>query len=349
MTIPKIIHQIWIGPKTPPIKFMDTWKNKHENEGFEYIRWTEKEMKKRGFTSQLQDKINDMSEINGKADILRWEILYEYGGFFTDADAYCIEPITYLIENYKAFTGYENETVRNAGWCPPGHYDDVLATTHPLIATGTMAFPPKHELPRLAIEWIKNNDISIQRTRKRAWRTVGPGLLTRLYHGQKWKDITILPSHYFLPIHASGLEYKGPEKIYAYQEWGSTKESYANMNNVNLPNQFNKPVQSINIIVSSFNAKAREIKQCLDIISPQLKNVSLEIIWINNNSDVLHSTILKRMLYKFENTIRFVKKIYIENKETIDIYNCINKGLPLCKHNIVWKADIRNSVITNIQ
>ena len=27
MTIPKIIHQLWIGPKTPPIKFMDTWKN----------------------------------------------------------------------------------------------------------------------------------------------------------------------------------------------------------------------------------------------------------------------------------------------------------------------------------
>ena len=46
-------------------------------------------------------------------------------------------------------------------------YDDVLVKTHPLIATGTMAFPPKHELPRLAIEWIKNNDISIQRTRKK--------------------------------------------------------------------------------------------------------------------------------------------------------------------------------------
>ena len=151
---------------------------------------------KRGFVSQLNHKVNDMSEINGKADILRWEILYKYGGFFTDADAYCIEPVTYLVDTYKAFACYENETIRNAGWCPSG-YDDVLAKTHPLIATGTMAFPPKHELPRLAIEWIKNNDISIQRTRKRAWRTVGPGLLTRLYHSRKWNDITILPSCYF--------------------------------------------------------------------------------------------------------------------------------------------------------
>ena len=114
MSIPKIIHQLWIGPKTPPTKFMDTWKNKHEKEGFEYIRWTEDEIKKRGFTSQLQNKINDMIEINGKADILRWELLYEYGGFFVDADAYCIEPVTYLVEKYKAFAGFENERVRNA-------------------------------------------------------------------------------------------------------------------------------------------------------------------------------------------------------------------------------------------
>ena len=76
-------------------------------------------------------------------------------------------------------------------------YQDVLAATHPLIATGTMAFTPKHELPRLAIEWIKNNDINVHRTGKRAWRTVGPGLLTRLYHSHKWDDITILPSYYF--------------------------------------------------------------------------------------------------------------------------------------------------------
>ena len=203
MTIPKILHQLWIGPKTPPTKFMDTWKNKHESEGFEYIRWTEQEMNKRGFHSQLTDKIKDMNEINGKADILRWELLYEYGGFFVDADAYCIEPVTYLVEKYKAFVGYENEQVRGAGWIGNNtEYDDVLARTHPLIATGTMAFPPKHDLPRLAIEWIKNNDVNVNRTGKRAWRTVGPGLLTRLYHGQKWNDITVLPSYLFLPIQA---------------------------------------------------------------------------------------------------------------------------------------------------
>ena len=110
------------------------------------------------------------------------------------------------------------------------------------------------------------------------------------------------------PIHASGLEYKGPGKIYAYQEWGSTKESYDFMNKVTLPSQFNKPKETINIIISSFNGKAKEIKHCLDIISPQLKNVSLELIWVNNNSDDLHTSILKKMLFKFENTNKICKK-----------------------------------------
>jgi hypothetical protein len=346
MTIPKIIHQIWIGPKTPPIKFMDTWKNKHKNDGFEYIRWTEEEIKKRGFKTQLQHKIDDMSEINGKADILRWEILYEYGGFFTDADAYCIESITPLIETYKAFVGYENERIRNAGWAPIGFYDDVLAPTNPLIATGTMAFPPKHELPKLAIEWIKNNDISVQRLRKRAWRTVGPGLLTRLYWSKKWEDITILPSHYFLPIHASGLEYKGPGKIYAYQEWGSTKESYDNMNYVNLPSQFNKPEQTVNIVISSHDAKAHEIISALQYITRHFDiKIFVKIKWINDNSNIFHTTLLQKYIQEHENKYRFVEFIYSKNNTTLGKEYTINEKNKL--NNIAWAVDIRNNIVTN--
>ena len=43
--IPKIIHQIWIGPRPAPEKLMATWKEK--NPSFEYIRWSEKEFEAR--------------------------------------------------------------------------------------------------------------------------------------------------------------------------------------------------------------------------------------------------------------------------------------------------------------
>ena len=40
--IPKIIHQLWIGPKPRPSKFMATWKEKHPD--YEYIMWNEEDM-----------------------------------------------------------------------------------------------------------------------------------------------------------------------------------------------------------------------------------------------------------------------------------------------------------------
>ena len=338
MTIPKIIHQLWIGPKTSPTKLMDTWKNIHEPLGFQYIRWTEKELEKRGFKSSLMNRVNEMEEINGKADILRWEILYEYGGVFVDADSVCIEPFTYLVEKYKAFAGYENEQVRGAGWAPV-EYNDVLASTKALIATGTMAFPPKHELPKLAIQWIKNNEVSFMKTKRRAWRTVGPGLLTRLYYSKKWADISILPSYYFLPVHASGLEYTQHGRVFAFQEWGSTKNSYATMNNNSLPDQFLKPKKSVSILISSLNTKAIHVKECLESIKSQMCHIFLEIIWINDGSDAMNTTILKKLLKDFENTTRYCSVVYNENDGNKGIGFTLNKGILMCSNDLIIKMD----------
>tara|TARA_B100001287_G_scaffold276559_1_gene287875 strand:- start:1354 stop:2820 length:1467 start_codon:yes stop_codon:yes gene_type:complete len=338
--IPKIIHQLWIGPKPAPTKLMNTWKEKHPE--YEYIYWNEEEFIKRNFKSCLQNRVDEMTEINGKADILRWEILYEYGGIFLDADSICIEPFDDLIEKYNAFAGYENEIVRCAGWAKGNkEYNDVLANTHPLIATGTMAFPKNHELPKLAIEWIKNNCIDINKINKRAWRTVGPGLLTRLYFSKKWDDITILPSYYFLPIHACGLEYKGHGKVYAYQEWGSTKNSYDIMNNVKLPEQFIKPHtnNTVSILVSSYNTKAKYISDCLNSIKNQEGYYNIELVWINDGSDKLNTMILKKMLDGFLQTSRFTNLIYHDNIENMGIGFTLNKGINLCNHEIIIKMD----------
>jgi len=54
MSIPKIIHQLWIGDKPRPSKLMDTWRDK--NPDFEYICWNEEEMQKRKFIFKCQKK-----------------------------------------------------------------------------------------------------------------------------------------------------------------------------------------------------------------------------------------------------------------------------------------------------
>lgn len=338
--IPKIIHQIWIGDKPAPTKFMDTWREKHPE--YEYIRWNEDELKKRNFISELSNKVDEMEEINGKADILRWEILYKYGGIFVDADSICIEPFDNLLELNKSFAGYENETIRGPNWSKNNPmYDDVLARTHPLIATGTMAFPPNHELPRLAIEWIKNNTVSVNKTGRRAWRTVGPGLLTRLFFSKNWDDIVILPSYYFLPIHCSGLKYEGHGKVYAYQEWGSTKNNYDIMNTIELPDELLYPRKeySVSILISSFNTKLKYIVDCLGSIKQQIGHFNMEIVWINDGSDELNTILLKRTLENFIKNTRFTTLIYHENEKNMGIGYTLNKGVLLCNNEIIIKMD----------
>jgi len=322
MSIPKIIHQLWIGSKPAPITLMNTWKDKHPD--FEYIFWNEEEIKKREFKFKCQDKIDDIEEINGKADIMRWEILYKYGGVFLDADSICIEAIDQELMNKKCFAGWEQEEVR------PG-----------LIATGTMGFPKKHPLVKGAINWILNNEVSQQKANFMAWQSVGPGLLTRMYNTGEFSDLYVFPSYTFLPIHLTGLEYNGHGKIYAFQAWGSTKQSYDTMNNMVLPSQFTMPPRenSVSILVSSYNTKTKYIKECLDSIKKQVGYYNIELVWINDGSEFLETTLLENLLNNFIKTSRFVKLVYHKNDGNKGIGYTLNKGIQLCSNDLIIKMD----------
>ena len=344
MTIPKIIHQLWIGNKTRPDIFMATWREKHINTGFEYILWTEEEFKKRNFTSSLQDKIDKMEEINGKADILRWEILYEYGGIFIDADSVCLHPIDELVSN-NAFFCYENEHARGAGWSED--YGLALTHSHPTLSTGTMAFPKHHNLPKMAIEWIKTHNVSHKSTNERAWVTVGPGLLTRLYFKNTWNDITIYPSYYFLPLHGCGVFYAGHGKSYAHQYWGSTNDNYDTFDKIELPEFLQEPKESVSLLISSYNTKAIYLSDCIESIINQAGNIHLEVVWINDGSDELHTRILK---FKLENLKKRTKNItvcYYENDGNKGIGYTLNRGITLCNNEIIFKMDSDDIMFPN--
>jgi len=319
--IPRIIHQLWIGPKPAPTKFMDTWRDKHPS--FEYIRWTEAEIQKRGLPLSCLNRIDEMEEMAGKADIIRWEILYHYGGVFLDADSICIEPIDSLLENnVTSFVGWENEQCR-AG----------------LAAVGTMAFTPKHPLVRECIEWIQQNDCSVQRTGKRAWMLTGPVLLTNMLNTQKYPDITIFPSYYFLPEHFTGLEYNGHGRVFEFQEWGSTKSNYDTMNSIQLKPKYLPPAESISILVSSYNTDMKYVNECLESIKHQNGHFHMELVWINDGSDVNHTNDLKAALAVFEGTTRFTTVVYKENDSNKGLGYTLNYGVRLCSHEIIIKMD----------
>ena len=136
--IPKIIHQLWVGPKPAPIELMNTWKDSHPD--WEYMFWNEETLKEhfpKGLHNQAQ--YDAMPEWNGKCDIARYEILQKFGGFFLDADCVCLRPLDdYLLEN-DSFSCYENEYIRGQ-----------------LIAAGYLGCTPKNDLMWHLVNKIHN-------------------------------------------------------------------------------------------------------------------------------------------------------------------------------------------------
>lgn len=318
--IPKIIHQLWIGNKPMPKKLMDTWKTK--NPDYEYILWTETEFKKRNIVFECQEAIDRMTEINGKADIMRWELLYNYGGVFIDADSICVEPLDdFFLEN-EGFAGFENENVRRG-----------------LVATGTMGFMKNHPLCKDAIEWIKSNDSCPETCQKRAWATVGPVLLTNLLNSGKYHDFHVYPSYYFLPFHFTGDTYYGHKKVYAFQYWGTTFKNYETMNEVNYAQELKIPDKWVSIVIPSYNTKHIYIVECLESIRMQNGYFGIELIWINDGSTELNTVLLENELDKFMKRTRFCKLKYHKMEKNKGIVECLNKGIEMSSNEIIFRMD----------
>jgi hypothetical protein len=196
--IPKIIHQIWIGPKSRPQQWMHTWKALHPD--WEYRLWTEENLP----PLVNQKQFDAMRHYSGKADILRYELLYRHGGIYMDADSECLRPLpdAFLRPHFLAF--YENEELR------PG-----------LICNCAFGSEPNHPILKKMIEVIgKIEDVN----KEPPWVNVGPLLFTKVIEAHK-SEAVILPSYRISPTHFEGNSYSGRGRVYAKQHWSTTSES----------------------------------------------------------------------------------------------------------------------------
>ena len=97
--IPKRIHQIWIGPKKIPKKYLDwgeTWKKNHP--GWDYKLWTNEDLK--NFPMKNRHIFDLSDNIGFKSDLVRYEILYRYGGIYIDTDFECLKHIPDKLRDY---------------------------------------------------------------------------------------------------------------------------------------------------------------------------------------------------------------------------------------------------------
>jgi len=208
MNIPKILWHIWIGPKSAPSKWMETWKDKHYD--WEYILIDNAFIQNKKFYNQhLIDEYINRSFFNGAADLIRYEILNEYGGFIPPADAVCLENTNELWneEVEYCYTVYENEILR------PDFVSPIYA------ANKNNKF----------LEILINDLHALQphQLRNKVFQSTGNEYVAKMIKKHSPK-IKIFPSHYFIPSHYSmpNARYNGTDKIYADQFWGSTLNIY---------------------------------------------------------------------------------------------------------------------------
>lgn len=203
--IPRILHVIWVGDESRrPSHCIQTWVDHHPD--WTVKLWGNAELAARTWINSDHIKAMAGREWNGVADMMRWEILFDEGGVLVDADSVCVKPLPAWILECEAFACWENELVR------PG-----------LVAAGYFGTVPRNPFLAQLIEGIRQKPTVIDRM---AWETVGPLHLTETWRRQQYQNLTILPSHFFIPRHFTGAEYTGAGPVFAHQEWGSTLRRY---------------------------------------------------------------------------------------------------------------------------
>ncbi len=90
--VPRIIHQIWIGHKAPPEATFAAWSDHAKKHGYEYKVWTEKEVAELDVLKlKAFHTFRERGTFAACADLIRYEVLFKFGGIYIDADIY---PLT---------------------------------------------------------------------------------------------------------------------------------------------------------------------------------------------------------------------------------------------------------------
>lgn len=106
--IPKIIHQIWIGNQKIPKKlqtYQKTWIKHHAD--WEYKFWDNERVNQYNFANENLKFLffKKSLTLGERVDILRYDILYKYGGIYADMDCLCLKSFDIFVHSYDFFAG----------------------------------------------------------------------------------------------------------------------------------------------------------------------------------------------------------------------------------------------------
>ena len=187
--IPKIIHQTWRTSEVPPAwrYHVNTWKWHHPD--WEYRFWTDEEGLKfiKEYFPNLLAKYIGFPYAIQRADLLRYALLYHYGGLYADIDYECLRPFDMLIEDRSIILGYEPEI----------HAHDLNRKN--MVSNALMASSPKNKFFGEALNKV-NNDQTVVYSHVDVLVTTGPILLTEVCHDFAVDAPFIFPANMISPV-----------------------------------------------------------------------------------------------------------------------------------------------------
>jgi hypothetical protein len=173
--IPRILHFIWIGPDPLPADqkpWIESWRRHHPD--WEYRLWTEENLPEDPIRPEILERLRAPVE---RADILRLEILYRYGGVYLDTDLECMRPLEDVLRD-EEFVGV---------CVKPGRITNTF-----------IASVPGHPLLERALREVRPMEVYWTNTSERLKEVAGPLLLERLV-AEHPHDVKLLEPPVFFP------------------------------------------------------------------------------------------------------------------------------------------------------
>lgn len=194
---------MWLGSELPARynTFIDSWKTQHPS--WQVRLWTDADAGSLAFLNIEQ--FDRAPNFGAKSDILRYAILYEFGGIYADTDFLCLRPLDKLAEQFSFVAGrisVEGDDLNNA-----------------LIGAA-----PKHPVLAKVLAAIKVDDWSSGS--RSTFENTGPALLSKIAiqeYARNPEGLGLLSFDYFysLPNTFSRVKGEVPWKDYL------TENSYA--------------------------------------------------------------------------------------------------------------------------
>ncbi len=207
LKIPKIIHFIWLGSPLPEEfkPLLRSWIQHHEARGWRFKLWLDKDVE--SFPLYNRKEYDSIDNYGMKSDILKWEIMYHFGGVYVDVDYECLKPLDILHYTYDFYTGIQ-----------------PLDTQVVQLGAALFAARPKHPILKHCIETIKTDW-----HHKGAPKKSGPVHFTKsfaLTAGKDGSKDVALPASYLYPQGCRQRKYD-PDKwvdegAYAIHHWAKS-------------------------------------------------------------------------------------------------------------------------------